>query len=192
MSVPCCGNTYCKACVVQSLKSKKTCPICRKKVLVSQLRPVPRVVANILEKFSQNNCSNKESIVERKEDTIKFPVKTYPDYAMFGTFRSTPKFVEFTADGINLTNVGLNNTETKSKYHIMIPFTETQELLYYFDDTIILFFIKPTVQSNIKIQESMDLGKESTNGFKFDIKSEGLLSFDFCLKNNSFVNYFDD
>ena len=132
---------------------------------------------------NQNNSSNEVTVIE---DSFRFPVNTLPEYAMFGTFKTTPKVVEFTADGIKLTNVSPNSKETKFKYHIMVPFSEIQELLFCSNDSINLFFIKPTVESNLKIQESMFLGTQSTNGLKFDVKSEGLLSFDFSFKNNSF------
>ena len=37
--------------------------------------------------------------------------------------------------------------------------------------SIFLLFIKPTVESNLKINEQMFSGKESINGNKFDVKS---------------------
>ncbi|XP_055314186.1 uncharacterized protein LOC129575188 isoform X2 [Sitodiplosis mosellana] len=41
-----CGHIYCKACVDNSIRAKKQCPICRTKVLASQIRPAYLPYAN--------------------------------------------------------------------------------------------------------------------------------------------------
>src|SRR4051812_40137729 len=96
-------------------------------------------------------------------------VNFFPEYVMFGTYMVCPKSVDYSPDGIKLTDITPNNSETKFRYHIMIPFIEMQELFYCSENSVNYLFIKPTIESNLKIQESMYLGQSSKNGLKFDV-----------------------
>jgi hypothetical protein len=100
--------------------------------------------------------------------------RLYPEYVMFGTYRSNAETMDFDMDGIKFTNVSPNSIETKFKYHIMIPFIEMQELMFCRNSSLNAIFVKPTKVSNDKIQECMYLGKDSKNGLKFDIDSRGI------------------
>jgi hypothetical protein len=103
-----------------------------------------------------------------------FNYQSYPQYVMFGTYRSNAKTMDFDMDGIKITNVSPNSLETKFKYHIMIPFIEMQELMFCRNSSLNAIFVKPTKVSNDKIQECMYLGKDSKNGLKFDIDSRDI------------------
>ncbi|CAF3400127.1 unnamed protein product, partial [Rotaria sp. Silwood2] len=52
---PCCtpcGDTFCRACITQWLKSpNNTCPLCRKSLSLNALAPATHMVRNILDQL---------------------------------------------------------------------------------------------------------------------------------------------
>ena len=48
----CCRQSYCRDCITEWLTTSNTCPNDRKQLSISQLIVVPRVVTNILNRFS--------------------------------------------------------------------------------------------------------------------------------------------
>ena len=91
--------------------------------------------------INQNNNNNNINDIHENKTEVDLNSSAFPDYVMFGTYRTDAKMVEFISDGIKLTNVTPNNKETKFKYHIMIPFVEMQELFHCCDSN--LLFLKP-------------------------------------------------
>jgi len=125
-------------------------------------------------KSENNSIQTKSLTVSNNKEELRFPINAFPEYVMFGTYRGDSKIMEFDLDRIMFRSVVPNNMETKFKYHIMIPFVEIKELSYCSEPTLTTIFIKPTKESNDKIQECMYLGKDSKNGLKFDINSKGI------------------
>jgi hypothetical protein len=126
---------------------------------------------------NKSDVESKSSTLSNSSDvkpTVSLNHQSYPEYVMFGTYRSNAKTMDFDMDGIKFTNVSPNSLETKFKYHIMIPFIEMQELMFCRNSSLNAIFVKPTKVSNDKIQECMYLGKDSKNGLKFDIDSRGI------------------
>ncbi|CAG2122253.1 unnamed protein product, partial [Medioppia subpectinata] len=117
-----------------------------------------------------------EVVVTRNSESTssgpKFPITSFPDYIMFGTFKAEAKAVEFIDDGVRVTNVAPNALNTKFKYHIMIPFVEMQTISICIDSALPLMCLQPTRDSTDKIQECMALGHKSENGLRFDTDSD--------------------
>ncbi|CAG2171121.1 unnamed protein product, partial [Oppiella nova] len=119
-----------------------------------------------------NDIQMLDEVQEDSKPGPEFPVASLPDYIMFGTYKTTAKTIEFGIDGIKVTNVSPNSPQSKFKYHIMIPFVEIHTLRVCTDPIQSMVFVRPTMESNAKIQDCMYLGLRSPNGLRFDINSQ--------------------
>lgn len=54
---PHCEHAFCNACITQWFSQQQTCPVDRSVVTVAHLRPVPRIMRNMLSKL-QITCDN--------------------------------------------------------------------------------------------------------------------------------------
>ena len=57
MVTNCCQQTYCKTCIEEWLRRRKTCPNCRNDLLINELFTAPRLVVNLLNEMSVK-CDN--------------------------------------------------------------------------------------------------------------------------------------
>ena len=48
IAAPTCEHAFCLPCITQWLERQPTCPVDRQNVQVSQLKPVPRILRNLL------------------------------------------------------------------------------------------------------------------------------------------------
>ena len=49
---------YCTLCITKHLEQSHTCPLCQEELTVETLRPVPRVVAEVVSQFKIPRCNN--------------------------------------------------------------------------------------------------------------------------------------
>ncbi|XP_056371125.1 E3 ubiquitin-protein ligase NRDP1 [Oenanthe melanoleuca] len=57
VQAPHCEHAFCNACITQWFSQQQTCPVDRSVVTVAHLRPVPRIMRNMLSKL-QISCDN--------------------------------------------------------------------------------------------------------------------------------------
>lgn len=57
VQAPHCEHAFCNACITQWFSQQQTCPVDRSVVTVAHLRPVPRIMRNMLSKL-QIACDN--------------------------------------------------------------------------------------------------------------------------------------
>jgi len=57
LQAPHCEHAFCNACITQWFSQQQTCPVDRSVVTVAHLRPVPRIMRNMLSKL-QITCDN--------------------------------------------------------------------------------------------------------------------------------------
>lgn len=64
----CCQQTFCDDCITEWIGEQNSCPNCRKVVMSSQLRPIPRLLKNMIDEliikceFQRNGCSSRVTI----------------------------------------------------------------------------------------------------------------------------------
>lgn len=57
LQAPQCEHAFCSGCITEWLSRQQTCPVDRQTILSSQLKPVPRILRNLLSRL-QINCNN--------------------------------------------------------------------------------------------------------------------------------------
>ncbi|XP_057303317.1 E3 ubiquitin-protein ligase NRDP1-like [Hydractinia symbiolongicarpus] len=57
VQVPICEHAFCSACILEWLNHQATCPVDRQSITSSQLKPVPRILKNLLSRLTIN-CTN--------------------------------------------------------------------------------------------------------------------------------------
>ena len=63
---------FCNKCITEHLTQSKTCPVCRDGLTCETLRPISRVVANLLEQFQSQKCryANRGCTSELRQDNV--------------------------------------------------------------------------------------------------------------------------
>ena len=124
-------------------------------------------------KNNDNNNSEDDTITVVKEDKL-FPNIMKFKFILFGTYKIIPSEFEIRIEAIKILNVKPNDSKNRFSYHIIMPYIEMEELLYCCEPSLWAFFIKMAPISIAKIQECLNLGTNSPNGFKLDHNSKGL------------------
>ncbi|KOB74352.1 Early girl [Operophtera brumata] len=57
LQAPACEHAFCRACITEWISRQPTCPVDRQAVTASQLRPVPRILRNLLSRLC-TTCDN--------------------------------------------------------------------------------------------------------------------------------------
>ncbi|XP_072940359.1 E3 ubiquitin-protein ligase NRDP1 isoform X1 [Epargyreus clarus] len=57
LQAPACEHAFCRACITEWISRQPTCPVDRQAVTASQLRPVPRILRNLLSRLC-TSCDN--------------------------------------------------------------------------------------------------------------------------------------
>ncbi|XP_026325289.1 E3 ubiquitin-protein ligase NRDP1-like [Hyposmocoma kahamanoa] len=57
LQAPTCEHAFCSACIREWISRQPTCPVDRQAVTSSQLRPVPRILRNLLSRLC-TSCDN--------------------------------------------------------------------------------------------------------------------------------------
>ncbi|XP_004927168.1 E3 ubiquitin-protein ligase NRDP1 isoform X2 [Bombyx mandarina] len=57
LQAPACEHAFCRACITEWISRQPTCPVDRQTVTASQLRPVPRILRNLLSRLC-TSCDN--------------------------------------------------------------------------------------------------------------------------------------
>lgn len=109
--------------------------------------------------------------MESSEDSLSLPLRTRPEYVMFGTYRAKPSFVRIEEDAIIIGNVSVNAENNNDKFNVSLPPAEVRQTLVCADQRCPLLLLSPIGQSCAKIQECLYLGDNSPNGLKLDTSS---------------------
>ncbi|KAH8018800.1 hypothetical protein HPB51_012190 [Rhipicephalus microplus] len=57
LQAPQCEHAFCQGCICQWLSRQQTCPVDRQSITAAQLKPVPRILRNLLSRL-QMSCDN--------------------------------------------------------------------------------------------------------------------------------------
>lgn len=60
---PACEHAFCRACITEWISRQPTCPVDRQAVTASQLRPVPRILRNLLSRWVFHNLLHDQPLL---------------------------------------------------------------------------------------------------------------------------------
>ena len=104
------------------------------------------------------------------------PIKMAIEFAMFGTYRTTPTVMEIKDNAIRLCKVATSDTQNKQHYHINIPFSEVIQVVYCLKRSS-----RTLVRQMVAIKVCMDSCRQIAKCLSLSLTTNGLILDTFSL-----------